>query len=664
MSEPNRFGKYWAPISAALFQDPIFALVTVALAFGAIAWRVFWHFADALWAMQAPVDRSTITSWALGALEPDGAEAIALLALVLSATVLLCATAHLLRVASPRVRAWVAGLSLLGAVVLARHAQFVVPLPDSRGSLAQSCLTLSIALGSSALLGWGPRRGGWLFAAAAVLLVPLTFIPASPTSALDAEVILAPALRLLHGVKASHVYMQYDYLPSAIMEVWLWLGGRGTGLFFVVALSYYGMFVGLFVLARRWLAHPGLAGPLLVAVVIVRIYALICDEVAVPQVSPLRLDLWLIPVAVALRYGLRHRAVALAFGLIWIVSRSIGLLLVGGYALALAADFLGARLALSKADRPPFGQDLARFLRGLVPHALIFAVSLVLLTVIFGGPVAETLLLYRHIGVGMTRIVSTSFYWWLLPVNAFTAALAFWRRGQLGEKRAGATLLASGLLISSSLYFFGRSHENNLINLSVGFLCSVFLSLDMMLLRLPRASLIRIPTQVTLSLAIVGLCAWQYSGRIWDKARAQVGFVSRTDTTPPLVPGYGLPKMYCHEIARAVTDSKVYFFSENDYFLYEECGYVPHGYWQPMWIAVLKAPLVAELNQLLDRGFTIALPKAGSPTPGFFADFLPWLGTPRATVTSESEHYQFVKRASEEEPRRRPRRPRPGARPH
>ncbi len=74
---------------------------------------------------------------------------------------------------------------------------------------------------------------------------------------------------------------------------------------------YYAFLVALFILARRWFANPGLAGPLLVALVIVRVCAGMSADVAtLPQVSPLRLDLWIVPVALALRFGLRHWAVA------------------------------------------------------------------------------------------------------------------------------------------------------------------------------------------------------------------------------------------------------------------------------------------------------------------------------------------------------------------
>ncbi len=425
------------------------------------------------------------------------------------------------------------------------------------------------------------------------------------------------------------------------------VGRRPRGYLFLTALSVYALLVGLFVLVRRWFAHPGLAGPLLVAVVLVRIYAVMGDQMAVPQVSPLRLDLWIVPVALALRFGLRHWAVAVALALLCILSRSIGLLYLGGYALALGADFLSARAAVARADRLPCWPEARQFSRRLTPAALSVLAGLGLVTVFLGSPLSDAMLLYRKLGCGQTKIALDSFYWWLLPLTALSAGLAFWKRGELGEKRGGASLLLVGLSISSSIYFFGRSHENNLTNLCVPFLTCLFLCLDLALLQFGPQGRSGALLQFALSSAVVALCAWQYSARISTKFAAQVAVLSRTDLTKPLVAGFGLPRMYCEELAQRIPQRKVYFFTGLDFWYYAECGYVPHGYLLPVELSVLKAPLMAELDQLLDAGYTIALPKKGGLTPAFFSDFLPSLalrGSRGALVASESAHYRFVER--------------------
>jgi hypothetical protein len=199
------------------------------------------------------------------------------------------------------------------------------------------------------------------------------------------------------------------------------------------------------------------------------------------------------------------------------------------------------------------------------------------------------------------------------------------------------------LLIASSIYFFGRSHEQNLLNLSAPFLTCCFLCLDLVLAR--RAPL---SVQAGLSSLLIVLCAWSYSGKIWTRSVTQLAVLTRTDALRRIVDGNGLPRAYCAEVARAVVDRKVYFFSELDFWTYVECDYVPQGYMQPMGLEILKAPLTAEMNDLLDRGYTVATRKGGAVSASFSRDFLPALSGAKPTVITESAHYLFVRRGAGE----------------
>jgi hypothetical protein len=635
---------------------PVVALVPASMALGWLAWRLFFHWSAWLWAQQTPVDLKTITRWALPQFgDADGAEPVALIGLVVVATIVLSALAHLLPRANRRVHAAFALLSLLGAYFLLQSAHFDLPLAEVGPSHKRDLAIVAGAVAASLLIGWGPRSSHALAIFTALLLVPIAFLPSAGPSAGDAAAIVAPALRLLHGVAPKHVYMQYDYLPSLLLEAWLWLGGDASGVFFIAGVSFYALLLGLLALARRWFAHPGLAGPLLVAVVIVRIYAVMGDEVAVPQVAPLRLDLWLLPVALALRFGLRHWAVALSLGLLCIFSRSIGVLYLGGYALAVGGDFLAARLAVARAQRMPWRSELGAFLRQQALNAGILLVCLGAATLILGSPFSDAVLLYRKLGVSQLKIPAGSFYWWLLPLNALTGALAFVNRGELGERKGGAALLTVGLLISSSIYFFGRSHENNLINLSVPFLLCFFLALDLWLLNFRRGTMAPRALQMVLASGLVVLCAWQYSGRVWTKLDTQMAVVNRSELIGPLfVPQFS--PMYCAEVDRAAPDHKVYFFASLDSWFYARCGYRPPSYQQPVGLSIVKAPLVAEISHLLDRGFTIAMYKGdGAMVSCFFEDYQAGVAGSGVTRT-DSPHWTFVTRGATPPPppRRRP----------
>ena len=229
-------------------------------------------------------------------------------------------------------------------------------------------------------------------------------------------------------------------------------------------------------------------------------------------------------------------------------------------------------------------------------------------------------------------------------LTALTAGFAFWQRAELGERRGSALLLMVGLLIASSIYFFGRSHENNLLNLSAPFLTCSFLCLDLLLNHWRRGGSASVALQASISTLLIAFCAWQYSGKIWTRSAAQLSALTRTDVTPPIVEGYGLPRMYCPEVAKAAPERKVYFFSEVDFWAYAQCDYSPQGYMQPMGLEVLKAPLIAEMNGLLDRGYTVAVRKADALSACFLSDFLPSLSAAKPTAMTESAHYRFIRR--------------------
>ncbi len=220
-------------VSATLLDSLALPLGLASLGLGWAARRVFFHFAPALWAQQTPVDLSTVTPWTAGLFDDaDGAEPIALLTLVVLASAVISGLAMALSRASRRVRAAMAGLGLLGGLLLLRDAHFVLPLPEASPWSVRTCGLIGVAIVLSGWLGWGQRQGRTLSVATALLFLPLAFLPSSPPSIADAAAILMPALRLLHGAAPAQVYMQYDYLPSLIAEGWLWLGGAPGGIFF------------------------------------------------------------------------------------------------------------------------------------------------------------------------------------------------------------------------------------------------------------------------------------------------------------------------------------------------------------------------------------------------------------------------------------------------
>jgi hypothetical protein len=443
-----------------------------------------------------------------------------------------------------------------------------------------------------------------LYSFVVLLLIPVCFLPVTQPSYSDLACILAPALRLRLGFPPSAIYFQYDLFPSLVAVGWHRLGGDPFTFSFCTRFSFLLLLAGCFLAARRLFAEPRLAALLLVALGAVRVYAIIPDANFYPQVTPLRLDLWILPLAAALLFGLEHWTVGLVLGSVCFFARSFGMIYLGSYALALTAEFLARRRA---AKQPlSFWRDAASSLHRTAPALILLAAGPVPAWLAVGSPLSGAALHYHRLGLGMMRISPSSFYWLIAPGLAATGWLAFSLRAVLPEKRAQAALFAVALAIGNSIYFFGRSHEQNLLNISASLLFCLFLGLDLAGVTLSAGSRWAHAALRALAWLALLLVAFLYSGRIFQKVGIQVATVTRGEPVPNLQdPG----PIRCGEIAAAAPDRRVFVFSPYDYWFYERCGWVPVGYIQPLLLQTMRAGLVLQLNQLLDKGYKIVVPK-------------------------------------------------------
>jgi hypothetical protein len=606
-------------------------LLGVAVVVGVAVRSLFFLIAARLWSFALPLQAAEVLPWARWAIvDRDGAEPYGLLASVI---VQLAATGLgflLLARATPRWRAAIVGVLLVGVGIFAFELPPRPPLRAIDKDLSRALLVVAGSVLAALLIARSTRRTTGAPALLAALLLPISFIPTALPSVLDLACVLAPALRLQHGVPLRAIYMQYDLLPSLLGLAWTKLGAPPATFSFVCAGTYYAMLIGLFILARRMFEHTHLAGPLVLSIVLARMYASMVDASALPQVTPLRLDLWPVLLAAVLAGGLRRWPVGLALALLCFFSRSIGTLYVLAYALALAADFLAVRHATLADARPPLGQDLRASLLEVAPSIALVALSFVLARLVFGDFGSDAVAMYRRLGVGMMRIDRTSFYWWLLPLTGAAGWLAFSRRGSAPSRRAEATIMAVALVAINSMYFFGRSHEHNLINTSAAFLFCLFLLFDMAWPskdsdpRVLRAMFHLAPYLV------VAVCAYSYSQRIITKLEAQRGVLVDQHRVPGPVP----PNVDCNEIRRAAGDSRVFFVSQNDFWYYQQCGYTPQGYVQPIFLNVLTKSLVAEINDALDSGAKVFVPRnLGDFCAAAWPEMLPGLSNPERTET-------------------------------
>jgi len=622
---------------ASFLVHPLTQLALVTLTLTAGLRLVFFHFAERIWALREDIPIRDITPWSQWAMaDRDGAEPQVLLLLVLVLAVLTVLGMQLLKRAPGWLREVLMALCLVAAALFALAVPPRAPMPDI-DRVWWRVLEAEAGIFMAALVArWAARKPGF-HSVLALGLVPVCFLAVSLPSYYDLTCIMAPALKLRLGFSPANVYFQYDFLLSILAVAWHWLGGDPSAFPCVTQVSFYLLLMGSFLLARRMFQEPRFAGMLLVALCAVRVYGIQVDANALSQVTPLRIDLWILLLAPALILGLRHWSVGLAAGLIYFFARGFGILYLGSYALAVSADFL-ARRAVAK-ERLPLWRDLTACVRQTAPALIFVGAGLVAARLVFGTVVSDAVVTYRRLGLGMMRIIPNSFYWWIAPMLAAVGWLAFSLRDLIGERRAGASLFLVALAIGNSIYFFGRSHEHNLLNISAALLFCAFLGIDLAIAlwrtgpRWVRWSLHAAPW---LTLAFIGFF---YSGRLLAKVHTQFETVAMHRALPALDdPG----PIVCEEIAAAAKDSRVFVYSVADYWFYERCGYVPQGYIQPLSLQALTGKLIEQLDQLLDTGYKIVVPKPPSVYPGFeFNDIAASLGEMERIETA---HYQLYYR--------------------
>jgi hypothetical protein len=624
-----------ATSSESFLAHPLTQLAVVTLTLTWMLRLLFFHYAPQIWAMQADVPLQDITPWTRWAMqERDGAEPPVLLALILLLTVLTVLSMQLLKRIPQDLRNGVVIVCLTTSVLFALDVPLRAPNWET-GRIWWQVLEAEAGIFLAVFVArWAARKRG-LHIVLGLALIPVCFLAVSLPSHVDLACILAPALKLRLGFSPVQIYMQYDYLLTLLAVGWRYVGGDPFAFSRVTQGSFFLLLVASFLLARRMFEEKRFAGMLLVALCAVRVYGIVPDANFFPQVTPLRIDLWVLLLAPALIFGLRHWSVGLAAGLIYFFARSFGFLYLGSYALALLVDFL-VRHADAQ-ERIPLWREIAAYVRPMTVGLVFVGTGLLAVRWVFGAAISDAVLMYRRLGIGMMRISPDSFYWWIAPALAATGWLLFALRGVIGQRRTGASFFLLALGIGNSIYFFGRSHEQNLLNISAPLLFCVFLGMDLAIVAWREGPVwVRWMVQAGPWLTL-GFIGFFYSGRLVAKIHTQFDSVTGRQA---LVDNDQIGPIVCEEIAGVAKDSRVFVYDSGDYWFYEKCGYVPQGYIQPILLQPLRANLIEQLDQLLNTGYKIIVPKTHAI--GFdFSDVGPSL---KGLERTETAHYDFYYR--------------------
>jgi hypothetical protein len=443
-----------------------------------------------------------------------------------------------------------------------------------------------------------------------ILLVPVCFIATEPISWIDYSYIFAPALRLLNGAPISDIYFQYDLLPSLLAAAWMKLGPDLNSFQILAQGGYYAAILGVFLLSEKLFYNKQLPLFLVTALILGRIYASPFEVVSCFQVTPLRLDLWLPLVMIVYWKGPYHWSAGLVCGLLILLLKNFGIIYSLAYLQLLITLYLISYFDIER-DASRKGTLIAYWRQCSVPVLIIvfssIASYLIFRNDMYGGYSGY----YQKIGIGFIQIEANSFYWYVPPIISMTAILLVRLINYVSPNYIAAGFLLLYCAIGNSIYFFGRSHENNILNISIVLLFLFFLMLDLIACFLKEGagkaaapSLLRRHGVTGTAVAMVAVIILSYSHNISRKFITQFRNAENAQLIYPLNTDLRPLQGYVTALRAATGNSdKVYFVNKSDFILYYYGGYTPIGYCNPFQSWIFIADLNIFLQGLLDKGY-------------------------------------------------------------
>jgi hypothetical protein len=596
-----------------------FAVLATAVA--GLLYFGYFQLAPWIWNQNLPIKPEEITPWVLPWMgERDGIELYALYALMFIN--LLCAFALTYgwqRIAGKSAR-YLLVLPLVVACAFIGSIGFHPPMSAfanraASDIFAQSSTVMIVILPIIALLYYLQQRSTyWTLAVAALLLIPCSFISTAPIEWYDYSFVLAPSLRLLHGAGISEVYFQYDLLLSLIGLVWMKLRLDLNSIQVVAQCAYYLLLLGAFAFSRRWLLDKRLPVFLLIALVLVRIYAGPGDAVHSFQGSPFRYDMWLILLVLVYFKGAYHWSQGLFCGLMLLLHNNFGIIYSAAYVQLLLTLCVIDMTVIPDRAIKTVSVALATFLKRNYRNLIIVLVCALAHHLFFRNPNVPNDYNYVRLGIGFIRILTDSLYWYVVAVSGLAFALLFRLRSKVSGSYLATGFCLIYLVIGNSLYFFGRSHENAIIVLSPVYLLLFFLLLDLAGHTLtngfgkPTGSFIHRDLTIIVSLAFIALITVWYGDNISNKAATQArNAVKGQFIYPSEVPEQAILNVISEVKAVTGDNPKVYFVGDYD-FLYDYYGgYVPVGYYNPVYAWISRREFNRFLQGLVDQGYYLVV---------------------------------------------------------
>ncbi|MBI4931861.1 MAG: hypothetical protein HY841_13950 [Bacteroidetes bacterium] len=491
-----------------------------------------------------------------------------------------------------------------------------------------------------------------------VLLIPICFIAISPIVVYDYSFLFFPAIRILNGFGISEIYFRYDVLLSLIAFLWMKLHININYFQIVGQVSYFLFFIGLFFFSKSLFINKKLSVSLLVLVVIIKYFALGSDPISVFEITPLRLDLWILILFFIYEKGVYHWTVGFITGLLVLLHKNFGIIYLASY-----IELCGILFLADILKKPFMSTNFYALMKIIVKkHFILNSKNFLILVAfalfsiyLFNGLILGSALDFQKIGIGFLPIAPNSFYWYFPIISSMTVLFLYKNKPLLSERYFSTSLFIVLLAIGNSMYFFGRSHENNIINISGILLLNLFLLFDLLnisakhffidsLVRKERDSQkisnnrmrrLMIPNiSVCLPVIMILLSSFYYSNAILTELKDKAHYLKEMKFIQPI---NGIPSCNDFAVIKKITNNslKVYFLEYDNFVYYYYGNYTPIGYYNPSGAWIFKKDFVAFLQNLLKNNYYLVI-----SNPLDASELLPYL---KYTRTITENKYTAIK---------------------
>lgn len=582
------------------FIQLIFGALTVNL----FIYLLFYYFSEYIWSKNILLDPSVFTHLVKYEIyDKDGIEAFVLY-LISFLSILLTMLIFRIKLLRSNKSSFITFILFLISIFSIYSIGVFPPLFDV-GALVQVLIVLFFILVFYFLLDYFQSRSLKIeYFIILTLLFLICFRPIGEISILDNSIILFPALEMLANHPISEIYFQYDILLSLIAFVFLKFNLNLDFIQIPFQFSYFVFFIGVYFFSNKFFYLKKISIFCLLIVLIVKFYSYSKDPTYAFGQTPLRLDLWIIPLILSIYYGVRHWSVAFTLGLMLIFHKNLGIIYIASYVQLLILLFLididlkGFKISsLIIVAKSHFRKNLLII--------LIFILSLTFMSIIFGGIVPESAVKFSRLGINFLKISTDSFYWFLFPLYSVVFILLLKYKAILREEYLITSFFIIFLAIGNSMYYFGRSHESGFVQILTLIIFVFFILIDLTY----KTKILSLSTVKIISFSFLILTAFIYSKNIFTKSKQQLnnyknGRLFYTITSQPTKKDFDQIKTltnFSNKVAFVFCGAKR---SKDDMLYYLKGGYQLHD-GKPLMLEIFAEDQKNRIEYLLDDGYYV-----------------------------------------------------------